>query len=136
VDLLARRLLTGLESAALASAVRGAWRRTLKFFDGLYVDLHHLAGNLAKAAGPGPVADACFELQRVIDSPGPRGPIIAAGHVGPRMTRARGLSIYFPAYRDPSIRYRELDLAKRTAWGAFLEAYLRPDRAGEPSRVR
>jgi len=135
VDLLARRLLAGLKSAALTAAVHGAWCRTLKFFDGLYVDIHHLAGNLAKAAGPGPMADACFELQRVIDSPGPRGPIIAAGHVGPRMTRARGLSIYFPAYRDPSIHYRELDFAKRTAWGEFLEAHLDTDRGGERSPV-
>jgi hypothetical protein len=136
VDLLARRLLAGLKSAALAAAVHAAWRRTLKFFDGLYVDLHHLAGNLAKAAGPGPVADACVEIQELTDAPGTRGPIIAAGHVGPRMTPARGLSIYFPAHRDPSIHYRELDFSKRTAWGEFLEAYLRPDRAGEPSRVR
>jgi hypothetical protein len=125
VDLLARRLLAGLHSAAMAAAVHSAWRRTLRFFDGLYVDLHHLAGNLAKAAGPGAVADACVEIQRVTEGQGTRGPVIAAGHVGPRMTPARGLSIYFPTYRDPSIHYRELDFAKRTAWADFLEGYLR-----------
>jgi hypothetical protein len=135
VDLLARRLLTDLKSAALAAAVDAAWRRTLKFFVGLYVDLHNLAGNLSKAAGPGSVADTCVEIQRAIDGQGTRGPIIAAGYVGPRMRRARGLSIYFPAYRDPSIHYQELDFAKRTAWGEFLEAYLRPGRVGEPSQV-
>ena len=136
MDLLARRLLAGLKSGALMTAVHAAWRRTLRFYDGLYVDLHHLAGNLAKTAGPGPVADACIEIQQLTDGQRNRGPIIAAGHVGPRMTPARGLSICFPAYRDPSIHYRELDFAKRTAWGEFLEAYLRTDRSGEPSPVR
>ena len=130
VDLLARRLLAGLKSAALLAAVHATWRRTLRFYDGLYVDLHHLAGNLAKAAGPGPVADACVEIQQVMESQGTRGPIIEASHVGPRMRRARGLSIYFPAYRDPSVHYRELDFAKRTAWGEFLEAHLRTGQAG------
>jgi hypothetical protein len=136
VDLLARRLLAGLKSAALLAAVHAAWRRTLRFYDGLYVDLHHLAANLAKAAGPGPVADACVETQRVMEGQGTRGPVITAGHVGPRMTPARGLSIYFPAYRDPSIHYWELDFAKRTAWGEFLEAYLGTDRASERAPVR
>jgi cysteine peptidase C11 family protein len=135
VDLLARLLLAGLNSTALASAVHAARRRTLEFFDGLYVDLHHLAGNLATTAGPGPVADACVEIQRVIEGQGTRGPIIAAGHVGSRMTPARGLSIYFPAYRDPSIHYRELDFARRIGWGEFLNAYMRTDRAVEPSPV-
>ena len=131
VDILARRLLAGLNSTALVAAVHAAWRRTLRFFDGLYVDLHHLTGNLAKAAGPGPVADACVETQRVMEGQGTRGPIIAAGHVGPRMTPARGLSIYFPAYRDPSIHYRELDFAQRTAWGEFLDAFLGKGRTGK-----
>ena len=133
VDLLARRLLAGLKSTALAGAVRAAWRRTLRFYDGLYVDLHHLAGTLAKAAGPGPVADACVEIEQLMDNRGNHGPIIAAGHVGPRMTAARGLSIYFPANRNPSIHYRELDFARRTAWADFLEAYLDRKRLDEPS---
>ena len=64
------------------------------------------------------------------DGQGTRDPIIAAGHVGPRMTHARGPSIYFPAYRDRSIRYREFDFAKRTAWGKFLETYLDRGPAG------
>jgi hypothetical protein len=133
VDLLARRLLAGLDSAALTGAVHVARRRTLEFFDGLYVDLYHLAGNLARATGPGPVADACAEIRRVMEPLGTRGPIIAARHVGPRMTPARGLSICFPAYRNLAIHYRELDFARRTAWGEFLEAYLRVDHAGQAS---
>jgi hypothetical protein len=133
VDLLARRLLAGVKNAALVGAVHVARRRSLSFFDGLYVDLHHLTSNLAKAAGQGLVADACVEIQRMTDGQATRGPIIAAGQVGPRMMPSRGLSIYFPAYRDPSIHYRELDFATRTAWGEFVEVYLSTDRADRPS---
>jgi hypothetical protein len=131
VDLLGRRLLAELKSPALRAAVHAAWRRTLRFFDGLYVDLHHLAGNLAKTAGQGGVADACFEIQQVIDGQESRSPVIAEGHVGQRMRAARGLSIYFPTHWNPSVRYRELDFAKRTVWAEFLEAHLGADRINE-----
>ena len=40
------------------------------------------------------------------------------------MQPARGLSIYFPPFRDPSAFYGELDFAWRTRWAAFLEEYL------------
>jgi L-alanine-DL-glutamate epimerase-like enolase superfamily enzyme len=48
VDRVARRLLAGMKGPALVAALLGARRGTLQFFDGLYVDLHHLAGNLAE----------------------------------------------------------------------------------------
>ena len=60
VDILAHRLLDDLKRDGLVDAIRHARARTLQFFDGLYLDLHHLAGNLAKAVGPGPIADACI----------------------------------------------------------------------------
>ena len=44
VDTLARRLLAALSSPALDAALHAAWRRTLRFFDSMYVDLHHFAG--------------------------------------------------------------------------------------------
>jgi hypothetical protein len=43
------------------------------------------------------------------------------------MRPARGLSIYFPPFRDPSVFYRELDFANRTRWAEFLEVYLTGD---------
>ena len=128
VDLLARRLLAGMKSPALSAALLGARRRTLQFFDGLYVDLHHLAENLAQSTGLGRVADACREVQRVIDGQEARRPIIAEGH-GAGMAPARGLSIYFPPFRDSSAHYRELDFARRTRWADFVEAYLGARRA-------
>ena len=124
VDLLARNLLAALKSTGFRTGIEPAWQRTLRFFDGLYVDLHDLAGHLAHAAGPGRVADACRNIRLLLDGHQARSPIIAEGHVGEGMASARGLSIYFPAFRDPAAHYRDLDFAQRTAWAEFLDAYL------------
>ena len=117
VDVLAHRLLDEIKGVRLAGALRTARGRTLQFYDGLYVDLHHLAGNIANAVGSGPIADACLGIQRVIDAQGAPSPIIAAAHVGARMAPACGLSIYFPAHRDPTVHYRDLEFAKADAVG-------------------
>ena len=129
VDALARALLGALPSASLEAALYAARRRTLRFFDGLYVDLHHFAVNLAGATARGDVRRAALEVQRAIEEQA--GPIIAERHGGPRMARARGLSIYFPPFRDPSVFYRELDFARRTRWAEFLDAYLGNGRTSE-----
>jgi hypothetical protein len=126
VDLLAHRLLDALKRDGVADALRHAHARTLQFFDGLYLDLHHLAGNLAKAVGPGPIADACTQIRRVLGGEGPPSPIIAAGYVGARMAPARGLSIYFPAQREPTVHYRDLAFATRTRWADVLDALVGP----------
>ena len=129
VDQLARHLLAGIKTASVAAALLGARRRTLQFYDGLYVDLHHLAENLATATGLGRVTDACRDLQRLLDGAEGKSPVIAQGHVGAGMAPARGLSIYFPPFRDPSSsHYRDLDFARRTRWADFLDAYLRDGR--------
>jgi hypothetical protein len=125
VDGLARALLAALPDAALEQALYRAWRRTLGFYDDLYVDLHHFAANLEGAASRRAVRDAAQAVQRAIAAEG--GPIIAERHAGARMRPARGLSIYFPPFRDPSVFYLELDFARRTRWAEFLEAYLTSD---------
>jgi hypothetical protein len=131
VDLLAHRLLDDLKRDGLVAALRHARARTLQFFDGLYLDLHHLAGNLAKAVGPGPIAEACIQIRRVIDGQGMPSPIIAEAYVGARMAPARGLSIYFPAHREPTVHYRDLAFATRTRWAALLDALAGKGRAPE-----
>jgi len=70
------------------------------------------------------VKQACVDVQQAIEGKGGRSPIIAEGRVGPRMQPARGLSIYFPPFRDPSGFYRELDFVRRTQWADFLASYL------------
>jgi hypothetical protein len=131
VDVLARRLLAGSQSTALAVALRSARRRTLQFFEDLYVDLHHLAGNVATATGKGRIADACRDVQRMIDGDEARNPIIAEGHAGASMAPARGISIYFPLFLDRSAFYRELDFASATHWADLREAYLGNGRTPE-----
>ncbi len=129
VDALARALLAAPPSASLEVSLYTAWRRTLRFFDDLYADLHHLAVNLAAATSWRDVRHAAIEVQRAIEAED--GPIIAERHGGRRMTPARGLSIYFPPFRDPSVFYRELDFARATRWADFLDAYLSKGRAGD-----
>ena len=90
----------------------------------MYVDLHHFAGNLAAATDVRVVKLASVDVQRAIEGKGAKSPIIAEGHVGSRMQPARGLSIYFPPFRDPSVFYRELDFAGRARWADFIHAYL------------
>ncbi len=128
VDRLARVLLAELPSASLELALHRAWRRTLRFFDDLYADLHHFAVNLAATTTRRDVRHAAIEVWRAIVAEG--GPIIAERHSGQRMEPARGLSIYFPPFRDPSAFYRELDFARQTRWAEFVEAYLGAGRAG------
>jgi hypothetical protein len=122
VDALARALLGALPSVSLERGLYVAWRGALRFFDGLYVDLHHFAGNLARATGQRDIRRACMEIQGAIEADG--GPIIAERHAGARMAPACGLSIYFPPFRDPSVFYRELDFTRTTRWADFLDAYL------------
>ena len=131
VDVLARRLLAGLKSAAVIASLLGARRKTLQFFEGLYVDLHHLAANLATTAGNSLIADACRDVQRIIDGDEVRSPIIAQAHVGASMAPARGLSISFPLFFDRSAFYRELDFARATRWADVLDAYLGTGRRGD-----
>lgn len=131
VDGLARRLLADIKRAAVTTPLLYARRRTLQFYEGLYVDLHHLAANLATATGTGRIADACRDVQRIIDGAEARSPIIGQGHVGTSMAPARGLSIYFPLFLDRSALYRELDFASATRWADLLDAFLDGGRTHE-----
>ena len=63
-------------------------------------------------------------MRAAIEGRGARSPLIAEAHAGPRMAPARGLSICFPAFRNPSVHYQALDFARRSRWAEFLEAYL------------
>jgi len=124
VDGLARALLRDIRRAHVATALHLAWRRTLHFFEHAYVDLHHFAVELGRATDARAIRQACGAVRQAIEGRGARSPLIAEAHTGPRMAPARGLSIYFPAYRNPSVHYQALDFARRSRWAEFLEAYL------------
>ncbi|MEK8035965.1 MAG: clostripain-related cysteine peptidase, partial [candidate division NC10 bacterium] len=124
VDTLARALLRDFRRAHVAAALHLAWRRTLHFFEHAYVDLHHFAVELGRATDARAIRQACGAVRAAIEGRGARSPLIAEAHAGPRMAPARGLSIYFPAFRNPSVHYQGLDFARRSRWAEFLEAYL------------
>jgi hypothetical protein len=129
VDQLAATLLKALPNARLAAAITTAWRRSLRFFDSAYVDLHDFVANLARVANLRSVRQASRAVQELVGRRGPGHPILAEAHVGPGVGHARGLSLYFPPFRDPSVYYRDLDFARRTRWADFLEAFLGEDHA-------
>jgi hypothetical protein len=129
VDQLAGALLKALPNARLSAAITTAWRWSLRFFDSSYVDLHDLVAHLARVGNIRSVRQACRAVQEVVGRRGPGHPVLAEAHVGTGVGHARGLSVYFPPFRDPSVYYRELDFARRTRWADFLEAYLGEDRA-------
>jgi hypothetical protein len=127
VDQLAAKLLAALPNARLSIAIRSAWRRSLRFFDDSYVDLHYLVANLARSANLRAIRQTCLEVQGLTAAG--RSPVIAEAHTGAGIPAARGLSIYFPPRRDPSVYYRELDFARRTRWADFLDVFLGEQRS-------
>lgn len=122
--MVAKAVRMRLASRSLEAALYTAWRRTVRFFDNYYVDLHHFASNLAAATDQRDLRQGCRDVQAAIEGKGARSPIMAEAHLGSRMKPVRGLSLYFPPFRDASVFYRELDFARRTRWADFLEAYL------------
>ena len=127
VDQLAATLVVALPNARLSGAIRSAWRRSLRFFDDSYVDLHYLVANLARSANLRAIRQACHEVQAL--TAGERSRIIAEAHTGLGIPAARGLSIYFPPRRNPSVYYHELDFARRTRWADFLDVFLGAQRS-------
>lgn len=124
VDALAKVLLAKLPNADLDAAIYGAWKRSTRFFDNYYVDLHHLASALAQHTTHKEIQKACREVANAIEGNGAETPIVAERHLGPRMQKVKGISIYFPPFKNPSVFYKELDFANETKWADFLNAYL------------
>jgi hypothetical protein len=124
VDALAKALLAKLPNDDLDAAIYGAWKRSTRFYDNFYVDLHNLASGLAQNASAAAIQKACHDVTNAIEGKGARTPIVAERHLGPGMQKVRGISIYFPPFKNPSVFYKELDFANKTKWGDFLSAYL------------
>ncbi len=87
VERLARLLIAELPGSGLELALYRAWRRTLRFFDDLYANLHHLAVNLAAATSRRDVRNAAIAVRRAIEAEG--GPIVAERHGGRRSPHHR-----------------------------------------------
>ncbi|MBI3989502.1 MAG: hypothetical protein HY347_07780 [candidate division NC10 bacterium] len=128
VDTLAKALLAKLPSSDLDQAIYAAWRRSTRFFDNFYVDLHHFASALAQNTTSQEVQKACREVANAIEGKGAQTPLVAEKHLGPGMQKVKGISIYFPPFKNPSVFYKELDFANDIKWGDFLSAYLEEGR--------
>jgi len=108
--------------ADLEDAIFGARRRATSFYNDMYVDIHHLARNIAAKVQAVPIRSAALGVIRAIEGNGATSPIIAEKHAGPRMGSVKGLSIYWPLVKEPSAYYQNLDFAAATQWGELLGA--------------
>lgn len=128
IDTLAGVLLRKLSSKTERGAILIARDDSTSFYQRMYVDIHDFARNLAEASDDKEVRSACEGVARAIAGNGAVTPIFAEEHKGSTMSRVKGLSIYMPSSWNPSVYYEDLDFAKATRWGKFLNALHHPKR--------
>jgi hypothetical protein len=124
VDVLAAALMASIRSLSALGQIHWAWLSSLRFNDDRYVDLLDLARQLHAVSTDTRIRRAAAAVVAVLSSRAGEEPLVASGHVGPRLASAHGLSIYFPGAAPVASHYHELAFARRTRWGNFLDAYL------------
>ena len=120
IDTLSKVLVAALETDA--KPVASALKKSPRFYDDNYIDLHCFAKNLRRSPDP----DLCTGADALIAAlkPGKGRLILSQGKIGREVRGTGGLSIYFPGDRiNPA--YRALDFCADCRWPAFLERYLR-----------
>ncbi|MDA8082764.1 MAG: clostripain-related cysteine peptidase [Nitrospiraceae bacterium] len=119
VNALAQALTAHLGSSSGKMSVIRARSSVQSFYTADYVDLADLCGLLASGTADRQIRAACAA---VIDGLTKNGMVVKCGCKGADVSRAKGVSIYFPAKKISPL-YSRLDFTKRTKWGQFLKAY-------------
>lgn len=107
------------EGAAVASVVWNSQRATQHFFSGTLWDIGDLGVNLKHHA----ISEAVrVAAQRTVEhlTPGPTNLVLAESHIGPKVQRCTGISIYMPSIESMSQFYDELDFARDHGWSQLL----------------
>lgn len=119
-NVLAQRVLE--EYAVCELGLTRMAKNVLRFRDGDYVDLSHLAHLCKEKLQIPSVSDAADRLSESIESC-----VITAAHTGAGLENAHGISIYFPLQAPNPVvgtRYRELDFVRDfPAWWRLIERY-------------
>ncbi|MBI3649979.1 MAG: hypothetical protein HY231_02895 [Acidobacteria bacterium] len=128
--------------------IQAHWKaQSYKFED--YVDLWDFCDLLEQGDGDAEIKSACRKVKRLIggtnasagktpnQTNGKSPLVLQSCYSGASFQHSHGVSIYFPWVKESEEfqLYQELDFAKQTAWGDFLNTALRvTEREPRPSR--
>ena len=125
VGRLADRLVTALPDPLFyGRGLLPAMRRSQKFRDRQYVDLHDFARLLAEQGFDESVREAAAEVVARLDSASDRSVVAANGRIGDAVALAHGPSIYLPFVGVVSPAYAGLEFARCCTWPRFLNAFV------------
>ena len=121
-------------SKALRDQLKSDWKPVLQShlrsvpFEMKLVDLKTFCEGLRASSAKSPLKGAAGKL---LEAMKPNGYVLAEGHLGGKVQRCGGISIYFPAASDSVSRfYRDLRFSKSHDWDDFLRSYSRAVREG------
>ena len=131
VDKLAEALKANLTASGVQGAIGRMLRDCQRFYYPDYLDLYDLARLLREYTAVPAIKTAAQGVMSALHTSATKGVIVANKHLGAKVARARGISIYFPR-DDVSLFYNRLDYASSHRWDEFLKAYhtarLQPER--------
>jgi hypothetical protein len=116
---LASALRKGVRSESVQQSVMGARMRSQTYDVADNIDLVDFCSWLGRKAAGSEIAGRCREVIQTAES----GYVAKNGCKGSDLKNSHGVAIYFPN-QAVSPLYAELDFARKTKWGAFLEEYL------------
>lgn len=125
------KALKGQNGAAIKSAIKASRNKLVctHFDEPSYIDIHHFYSNLIVAINKSvcTTQETQTTKQEIIQSlergAGLIGQVVFANIAGKNLSKAKGLSIYFPEHKiHPS--YYQTAFAKKNSWLNFLTQYL------------
>ncbi len=120
---LADALINGLSTIAVAGALSLACDKAQRFDYPEYIDLGDFAQQLLRLLPDNaPVRTAATKILQGLQSTNGNSFVLANALWGPDVTRATGVSIYFPPPKGYAADYADLLFSKDGRWNALLQA--------------
>ncbi len=116
---LASALTAGLADASTRQHILTARTQVQSYDVKDNIDLADFCSLVAKAASGSEIAKRCQDVIQAVESTY----VATNGYKGTSMKNSHGVAIYFPT-GEVSPLYADLDFSRKTAWDAFLKAYL------------
>ncbi|MBI3950309.1 MAG: peptidase C11 [Acidobacteria bacterium] len=132
VDRLAKVLSNNLSDSSVGTAVVQSRLQAQTYDVTDYIDLYDFCDLLEVNCALSEIRMACQKVKAAI---GTDGFVVSSGYKGAAVEHSNGLSIYFPQ-KHISPLYATLDFTKHTAWGSFLDAYVKSTGRPVPATER